>query len=149
MWDERQQYRLAMERRILRENMPDFTFHDPLGEATVEGDWESSAGKKSHIVISIPPGFPEECPGCYISDPTPLLASDDTKLERLGSNHMMHLWETDHPGWAKLCTYRPEGWSASHSIEKVLHKAMLWIEAYEGHLSSGRPINHFLLDMPS
>jgi hypothetical protein len=148
MWDSRQQYRLAVERRILAENMPDFSFCDPVGDTRVEGSWTSSADKTYYIVITIPQGFPEECPGCYVSEPSPLLSFEGKPLEALGSNHLMHLWETDRPGWAKLCTYRPEGWSAAHSLEKVVQKAMLWIEAYEGHLSTGWPINHFLLDMP-
>jgi hypothetical protein len=64
-----------------------------------------------------------------------------------GNSHAMHTWISDRPPWVRLCTYRPERWSAAHSIEKVLQKAMLWIEAYEAHVDSGRPISAFLLNM--
>ena len=145
-WNAHQQYRLAIERTILREHMPDFDFYDPAGETTVEGEWTSSRNNTYRLVLSLPPGFPDECPSCYVASPTPLMGFHEELIE-YGNSHAMHTWISDRPPWVRLCTYRPERWSAAHSLEKVLQKAMLWIEAYESHVDSGRPISAFLLNM--
>jgi hypothetical protein len=145
-WDKHQQYRLAVEKRILREHMPDFEFHDPLGDARVEGRWTSSRGVSYRLVVTVPPGFPDECPSCYVAEPCPLVGFHQ-EVTSYGNSHAMHTWTTDRAPWVRICTYRPERWSADHSIEKVLQKAMLWIEAYEAHCESGRPISAFLLNM--
>lgn len=145
-WEKHQQYRLALEKRILTERMPDFRFHDPLGDTTVEGTWRSSRGNAYRLVVSIPPGFPDECPSCYVAEPAPLIGFHQA-LTDYGNSHAMHTWDTDRPPWVRICTYRPERWNASHSVEKVLQKAMLWLEAYESHVESGRPISAFLLNM--
>lgn len=147
-WEPHQQYRLAMEHRILKERLPDFVFKDPRGDTSVEGWWQSSRENWYRIVIDIPPGFPDECPNCYIAEPSPLRGVFQD-LSTYGNSHKMHLWEATeaHPTWTRICTYRPAAWSASHSIEKVIHKAMLWIEAFESHLETGKPIADFLMDM--
>ncbi len=147
-WEPHQQYRLAMERRILRERMPDFRFFQPTGDTFVSGYWESSQGNTYRIVVTVPPGFPDECPSCFIAEPCPLVGHD-RPMNEYGNSHRMHTWlaEDPHPEWTRICTYKPASWSASHSLEKVLQKAMLWVEAFEAHRSTGKDIAHYLLDM--
>ncbi len=145
-WEKHQQYRLALEKRLLSERMPEFAFVNPADNTTVEGKWTSTANRTYTLVVSIPPGFPDECPSCYVAEPVPLLGHHGPLIE-YGNSHAMHTWISDRPPWVRICTYRPERWNASHSIEKVLQKAMLWIEAYEFHCTSGRPISAFLLNM--
>ncbi len=145
-WNPQQQYRLAVEKRILDYHMPDFQFHHPTEGTSIQGWWTSSRGNRYRIVVTLPDGFPDECPDCYIADPAPLQGLWKPMTD-YGNNHEMHTWETDRPPWTLICTYRPRSWSASHSIEKVLQKAMLWLEAYESHLETAQAINKFLLDM--
>jgi hypothetical protein len=143
-WSEWQQRRLATERQILAAGLPSFEFVDPTGDTTVEGGWRSSQSTHYHVVVRLPKGFPDECPSTYVVWPSPLRGRDGL-LEELGSNHSMHVWQTDRPGWTKICTYHPHRWDSSHTLEKVLHKAFLWIEAYEAHVDTGRPIADFLV----
>jgi len=145
-WEKHQQYRLAIEREILTTHMPEFSFRDPVENTTVEGTWHSSKGNAYRLLVALPPGFPDECPSCYVTDPCPLTGFHQDLID-YGNSHAMHTWDTDRDPWVRLCTYRPERWDASHSIEKILQKAMLWLEAYESHLESGRPISAFLLNM--
>lgn len=144
MWTEHQQRRLAAERQVLKHTFSGFEFVNPTGEMTVEGHHKSSQSTTYFIVVSIPPGYPDECPSTYIAWPSPLRGLDKP-LEEYGSTHDMHVWETDRPGWTKICTYNPTRWRSSDTLERVLHKAMLWIEAYEAHIDTGRPIAAFLL----
>jgi hypothetical protein len=142
-WTPEQQRRLAIEKAILDERMPLFEFVNPAGETTVEGNWQSSQSTHYRFLIRLPKGFPDECPSCYVVWPSPLRGRDQL-IEAYGSNHAMHTWETDRPGWTKICTFHPNRWHSQYTLEKVIHKAMLWIEAYEAHMETGRPIADFL-----
>lgn len=146
-WKPYQRYRLALEQQILLHNMPDFAFYDTTGDAYVFGEWTSSQGNTYGLHISIPEAFPDACPSSYITDPSPLIGRD-MPIDDYGNSHDMHCWTSDREGWTKICTYKPESWSADHSIEKVIQKSLLWIEAYESHMSTGRDIAQFLLSVP-
>ena len=146
-WKPHQQYRLAIEQKILSENMPDFAFYEPMGDTYVYGVWTSSRGRRYTIQITLPSAFPDECPGCYIVDPAPLACHDGTMINDHGNCHELHCWESDRGDWTKICTYKPANWSAAHSLEKVIQKALLWVEAYEAHLTTGRNVADFLLSV--
>jgi hypothetical protein len=146
-WDGYQQMRLAQERAGLRRYCPSFSFYDTLGDTFVAGHWTSNNNRFYRIQIDVPPGYPDECPSTYITAPLPLMDWSGTRtIESYGNSHAMHVWQTDRPGWPKICTYRPATWSAAHSMLKVIRKAELWLFAYECHLQEGRPIQDFLLD---
>jgi hypothetical protein len=52
--------------------------------------------------------------------------------------------------WAssrQICTYRAAYWNSSGTLIQLIHKAFLWITAYEAHRDSGRKIKELLLDM--
>ncbi|WP_019632333.1 hypothetical protein [Actinomadura atramentaria] len=146
-WDVNQRRRLAHEVAALRAYFPDFRFHDPTGDTYVAGHWYSNTESYYQFHVQVPPGYPNECPHTYITYPTPLRDYRGRRtLDSYGTSHAMHLWRTDRPGWTKICTYRPEFWSADHSLVKVIRKALLWTVAYECHLQDGRPLQSFLLD---
>jgi hypothetical protein len=146
-WAIHQQYRLGEEWKGLKDNFQTFTFKDPAGAAYVHGFWVSNQGAHYELRIPVPPGYPDECPSTYITYPAPLRDyTGMTTIESYGTSHEMHVWKTDRPGWVKICTYRPEYWSADNSMVKIIRKALLWIVAYECHLQDGSPIKKFLLD---
>ena len=43
-----------------------------------------------------------------------------------------------------ICHFYPLHWNAQDTLYEVFMKGRLWIEAYEGHLNSGQPINNYL-----
>ncbi len=143
-WSDTQKHRLATERAVLAERFPDFEFCNPTAQLTIEGRYWSSQSTSYFLVVKVPPGYPDECPSTYICWPSPLRGRDKP-LEDYGSTHDMHVWETDVPGWTKICTYNPTRWRSSETVERVLHKAFLWIEAYEAHIETGEPIAHYLM----
>lgn len=145
-WAPYQQHRLGHEKAALREHFPAFGFYDPIGATYVFGTWYSNAGGRYDIRIAVPPGYPDECPNSYITYPTPLRDWGGSTVESYGTSHAMHVWQTDRPGWVQICTYRPENWSAAHSMVKIIRKSLLWVVAYECHLQTGEPLMNFLLD---
>jgi hypothetical protein len=145
-WDSLQRYRLAQEQAVLRQEYPGFSFYDPQGATYVSGRWVSNSGRPFSLRVSLPSGYPDECPASYITSPSPLRGYF-SRIESYGTSHDMHTWVTDRPGWVKICTYHPEHWSAAHSIAKVVRKGQLWMLAYECHLQDGRPIADFLMSV--
>jgi len=146
-WDYYQRVRLVEDMNALRQYFPAFNFYEPLGKTYVSGLWTSNMGYVYELMITIPPGYPDECPSTYISYPSPLMdwGSRNT-IESYGTSHNMHVYATDRPGWVKICTYRPETWSAEHSMLKIIRKGLLWIVAYECHTQDGKPLTSFLMD---
>ena len=145
-WDHYQRERLALEWSGLRRHFPEFSFYDTTGNTYVSGDHVSNNGYPYRLHISLPPGFPDECPHTYVTSPTPLMNWNRTAtIESYGTSSAMHVWQSDQPGWVKICTYRPEQWSAAHSLVKVIRKAKIWIIAYECHLQDGQPLENFVM----
>lgn len=145
MWAPHQQLRLAEEEYGLRRQMPTFKFYNRLQGTYVAGQWASNTGRRYDVRLYLPDGYPDVIPHTYVTSPSPLYGYGSRKLESYGSSHKMHTWETDHPGWVKICIVQPEDWSAKYSIVKVLRKALLWLTAYECHLDDGTPIANFLI----
>jgi len=146
VWESYQQLRLAQEEAALRSFMPAFRFYDRLTNTYVAGQWVSNTNRKYDIRIYVPNAYPDEIPRTYVTSPSPLYGYAFRYLiEAYGDSHDMHTWQTDRPGWVKICIVRPEDWSAAYSLVKVLRKAMLWLTAYECHLDDGTRIADFLI----
>ena len=142
-WEPYQQRRLAQEQAVLRQHMPDFTFHDLLSGTYIKGWCLSNSDQQYQVQVNLPTAYPDAIPLTYITYPSPL-PGYQSPIESYGKSHAMHTWQTDRPGWVKLCIVQPEDWSAAYSLLKVLRKAKLWIMAYEFHLDDGQPIANFL-----
>ncbi|MGW0808067.1 LacI family DNA-binding transcriptional regulator [Nonomuraea sp. NPDC002799] len=136
--------RLVAERAVLERVFPDFQFHGPLDQTYVAGAWTSHGGNAYTIRVDIPPGYPDECPNTYITQPSPLQSYSRKSLESYGTSDGMRTFQTDRPGWVKIDIHRP-AWSANISLVKVIHGAMLWLTAYEAHLQEGSSISRFLM----
>jgi len=83
----------------------------------------------------------------YVTDPYPLRMFDGSFVTGQGVSHQMHTL-TPHPnGWPQICHWRDARWHSGILLQKVFLKGLLWIEAYEQHLATGRPIAEFVLTM--
>lgn len=82
--------------------------------------------------------FPENIPAVYITK----------MLKDYNGNDMDHASATNHTltsenGWTRLCHYG-QSWKPNVSLFKVYIKCRVWLEAYEAHLSTGKPMNYYL-----
>ncbi len=157
-WSESQQYRLGIEKKLLAVYMPDFSFYKPTGVTYLSGTFETNAGSSYGVRVEIPSGFPDQCPPAYITSPNPLWrhGQADSFWRRLmeksineeGISHEMHTLSPHTNGWVQVCHFRSERWSADVTLVQVLVKIRLWLEAYELHCATGRPIDDFMITQP-
>lgn len=145
-WAEYQRLRIAQDQFVMRGEHPGFGFYNLTGRTYISGPHISNTSRRYDVLITLPAGYPDECPSTYVTGPNPLRDWRGKLLEAYGTNAKMHVWQTDFAGWVKICTFRPESWNAAISLNKVTRKALLWLAAYECHLDDGSPLSRFLLE---
>jgi hypothetical protein len=59
----------------------------------------------------------------------------------------MHTLGPGPSGEVQICHWRDNRWHAGITLDKVLLKGLLWLEAYEQHLTTGQPIDGFVRTM--
>jgi hypothetical protein len=144
MWSPQQRQRLALEHRVLARKMPQFQFCDPRGNTYVEGTPLLSSGTSRYrLRVDIPADFPLSYPSMYVSHPTPLWKHGGReKIDPRQCSHAFHMLSNDNNDWIKICY--TGSWSPSMSLFAVLLRGILWLEAYEAHLRTGRNLADFL-----
>ena len=147
MWTTKQRERLVAEHQVLQsEGFTQFSvYHDKANDTYYASGWAvSAAGYRYGLYMSIPPGFPDERPMMYITDPLPLLMRDGSKLSALGVSHYMHTLTPSPNGMVQICHWRDNRWHSGILLYKVFLKGLLWIEAYEQHVATGRNLSEFV-----
>lgn len=150
MWRNDQRQRLAAEHMTLQqEGMTQFSvYHDKTYDNYYGAGWATSnSGKQYRFYLSIPTNFPDGRPELYITDPNPLRASDGTRISALGVSHAMHTLAPSSSGWVQVCHWRADRWHSGILLYRVFLKGLLWFEAYEQHLATGRPLSEFVATM--
>lgn len=150
MWTADQRNRLAIEHQILqREGFSQFSvYHDGAYDSYyASGIATSNSGRRYHLYSPIPSGFPAQRPPLYVMDPNPLLKADGTAIWQLGVSHAMHTLTPHDKGWVQICHWRDARWHSGIVLQKVFLKALIWIEAYEQHLATGRDLADFVRTM--
>ena len=51
---------------------------------------------------------------------------------------------TSEKGWTRICHYGSGSWTPAVSLYKVYVKCRLWLEMYEAHLRTDKPIDYYL-----
>lgn len=146
-WTSAQRQRLALEHQILQnEGFTQFgVYHYATYDSyNASGTATTSSGRSYQLFCIIPPGYPTERPSLYITDPKPLLNYHGAAISGLGVSHAMHTLEPHSAGWVQICHWRSARWHAGIILQKVFLKALLWLEAYEHHLATGRDLADFV-----
>ncbi len=142
MWNSEQRSRLAFERSLIAKDMPQFSFMNLTHDTYVCGCVRTNSGKSYQVEVRLPPDYPDEQPELYVTSPSVLrMRNGWQSLNQLGTSHSYHTYRSER-GCVKICFVRD--WDPSMSCLLVLLKAHLWLEAYEAHLKTGRPICEFL-----
>lgn len=142
-WSAAQVARLEFERAILRHYFPTFEWNNPADAeaASVEGEVRTNAGTAYRLRVYLSPQFPAVCPEMVVSDPRPLLRRNGKPL--VAASGTMHTLD-ERDGCTRICHIRPAFWVPQNTIYLVLLKGRIWLEAYEAHLRTGRPLDAFL-----
>jgi len=151
MWTLEQRQRLSLENQILiGEGFDQFqVYRDATYDSySASGYATANSGRRYYLFIPIPTGYPYQRPPLYVTDPNPLLMYDGRAVSSVGVSHYMHTL-TPHgtAGWPQICHWRDARWHSGIVLQKVFLKGLLWIEAYEQHLATGRDIADFLRTM--
>jgi len=150
MWTTEQRQRLALEHAILqREGFSQFSVYWNRDADTyyASGLTFSNSGRRYGLHISIPVGFPYERPPMYVTEPFPLLMADGIRVSSLGVSHQMHTLAPSSNGLVQVCHWRDARWHSGIQLHQVFLKGLVWIEAYEQHLATGRPLAEFVATM--
>jgi hypothetical protein len=150
MWTSNQTGRLALEHQLLQvQGFTQFSVyhHSTTNTYSAGGRASSNAGYQYQIYIPIPAGFPTQRPPMYITEPNPLLMADQVPIKTLGISHRMHTLAPHDCGWVQICHWRENRWHAGIYLHQVLLKGLIWIEAYEQHIATGRDLAEFVRTM--
>jgi hypothetical protein len=150
MWSSDQRQRLYLENEVLhKEDFTQFSVYWYESSDTYEasGTTSSSSGKPYTLAIPIPSGFPQSRPPMYLTYPSPLYSADGSRVSSSGVSHYMHTLAPSALGQVQICHWRDDRWHSGILLHKVFLKGLLWIEGYEQHLATGRPISEFVSTM--
>jgi hypothetical protein len=141
---------MQLEHSLLqRESLDQFSvyWYESSQEYKAWGDATSSSDRRYHLAMPIPSGFPRQRPPLYLTDPSPLWTADYRTVASLGVSHDMHTLTPSESGSVQICHWRDDRWHARIFLYQVFLKGLLWIEAYEQHLATGRPLAEFVSTM--
>lgn len=150
MWTAPQRSRLVLEHQILQAaGLTQFgVYHDRQSDRyDVLGTTYSNGRNPYELWIPVPAGFPDERPSLYLLRPNPLYDARGGTINAVGLSHDMHTLSPGPGGVVQICHWRTDRWHAAITLDKVLLKGLLWLEAYEQHLSTGQPIASYVRTM--
>ena len=141
-----QLYRLALEQKILANELPQFSFYDINGDTYVSG-WQSTCSHRENYQLKLLLGlhYSDEMPRLYISSPLILPQRNSCRtINNIGVSHFFHTLSNGPDGCVQICHTKPELWNPSMTCVAVLMKGIVWLEAYDAYLQTGRSLNDFL-----
>lgn len=83
--------------------------------------------------------FPQDVPKVFVTQM--LHTADGTAMK--SSSSSMHTLGSEH-GWTRICHYGSGSWTPAVSLYKIYVKCALWLNCYEEHLRTGRPMDYYL-----
>ena len=136
--------RLNMEQQILNKYFSKRHGFVGIGssDAYVDLGLKSNSGKVYRFRIMLSQ-FPQAVPKVFLIFPKGIPDKNGNTLSSLGWSHEMHLL-TPMDGNPQICHYKSENWSELVTIYKIGVKLRIWMEAYEGHLRTGRDLDYFV-----
>lgn len=116
--------------------------HDGTQYTRATGHLASNSDTQYSILVELK-DFPDQLPEVFVIDPV-LRHVNGYPLSDMGGNQSFHLLRPSVLGHAHICHFPKRMWRPSITLRHVLMKIRLWIEAYEEHHRTGRPIDTFL-----
>ena len=137
-WTPAQQHRLAVEKDILDRYFPGMVqWIDPTGNTRIEITMTSNSNNVYCLRAYVPGDYPNSLPDMVICrSPTsmPLQWGASSSFHTLGIRD----------NCLKICHYYAPRWNPQHTFYEIFVKGRVWLEAYEGHLATGRNIDYYL-----
>lgn len=87
--------------------------------------------------------FPTAIPKVFVNKM--LYAKDGTPMD--SPSPFMHTWGAEN-NRTRICHYGSNSWNMYVSLYKIYVKCRLWLEMYELHLKTGKPLDYYLKHQP-
>src|SRR6185369_14777087 len=101
-------------------------------------------GKTVYMVrLFVPADMPNSVPEVTIIYPNPVTDAVGRSLVSYGASGTMHLLGPKD-GFPKICTYKSTYWNPNRTFYNVLMKVRIWLEALDGHKSTGKQLDYYL-----
>lgn len=135
--------RLQFETSILERYFPrKYKFENLyLANELLDVGVKTQSGKVYRLNIRLKPDYPNSLPEVYVVFPLPLRRHNGTEID--GASHELHTLSNDDEK-IQICHFKRENWNPNQSLYKIILKGRIWLEAYEGHLRTGKPIDDYL-----
>jgi hypothetical protein len=109
------------------------------------GDHKTNSGNIYTLWGPLPNNYPDARPPIYIYKPNPLIGyGGTTTINSYGLSHSMHTLYNGPNGEVQICHWRDARWDSSITLNRVMLKVVIWLEAYEQYLSYGKSISEFV-----
>lgn len=135
--------RLSRENQILARYFPSFQWKRSGNRLCIEGEVRTNAGKGYALRVELPSDFPNSAPRMYVARPKPLRGRHGFDIARIGANPSMHTLDPKD-GAVCICHFHPDRWGPEQTLYKVVLKGRIWLEAFEGYLATGLPLDAYL-----
>ena len=141
-WSNNQKCRIKREKEILAKYFPGrVQWSCNYGQTKVQIRMTSNSNKNYTLSITLSEDFPHACPVLLVESPSRLLTRENLPLPT--NSRAFHTME-NASGFVSICHFVPQFWTNENTLYQVFMKGRLWIEAYEGYLSTGRYMEYFL-----
>lgn len=140
-WSTRQRLRLSHERKLLADGFPDgdVKWINPKENTKVEVRVSTNRNNSYCLRVYIPEDYPYCVPEMVICD-------SPKSMPEWNSSHVHHTLD-QRDGLVNICHFYWSRWSPNENkLCEVFKKGLLWLEAYESSLETGRPIDFYLED---
>lgn len=145
--------RLVLDNQLLKqEGFSQFQIYvgQTPGTYYLWGEHRTNAGNLYQIRGPIPNEYPYSKPPIYVQYPNPLLGFGYGKtINSYGVSHNMHTFSNGPDGEVQICHWNSDRWHSGITLNRVMLKVVLWLEAYEQHLATGKDICDFVRTMSS
>ena len=134
--------RMEIERTVMRRELPQFSFYED-DECYFQG-WQATNDYEYDLKLVLPRGYPYEMPLAYVISPHTLETYDGETINDMGCTHSFHTLSNGPDGCVQICHTKPTLWDPSDTAFGVFIKMILWVNAYDWHLITGKDIADIL-----
>lgn len=142
-WSVEQQNRLSKEGNIIKKYFPNFQFKYYGTQLCLEGRMFTNQNNIYDVRLYVPYDIPNSVPEVIIFYPYPVKDYWGRNLTDYLHSATMHLL-APKDGYPKICTYKSTHWNPNRTFYNVLIKVRIWLEALDGHKSTGKPLDSYL-----
>jgi len=140
------QSRIQVEKAIVVKELSQFQFLKSGNDSYFMGHHTTSTRQNCYqLKLVLGRYYPDQMPNLYVISPSTLFNYHFTKtINSLGLSHAFHTLENGPDGCVQICHFKPETWDSSRTCVGALLKGVLWCEAYDVHLTTGKDIAEIL-----